>query len=68
MSLKEKLNLSQKIYNKPIWKYIVEKYDIKMLPHLYKYYLSIFRKKRFFMAYFRQKLYCFKQSIKKSQK
>lgn len=68
MSLKDKLNLSQKIYNKPIWKNIVEKYDIKMLPHSYKYYLSIFRKKRFFMAYFRQKLYCFKQSIKKSRK
>ncbi|MCM1109234.1 MAG: glycosyltransferase family 2 protein [Clostridium sp.] len=63
LSLKEKYRLSHLIYKKTVWQNIIERYPTDKLPHSYRYYLSVFVHKRFFMAYMRLRLYALRKRI-----
>lgn len=63
LPLKEKKRLCQLIYSKGIWKDIAMKYEIRQLPHSYKYYMNIFTKKQFLKSYIRYKLYRLRKGI-----
>lgn len=64
LPLKEKKRLCNLIYSKKIWKDIAEKYEIKLLPHSYRYYISIFTKKQFLKSYIRHKLYKLRKGVR----